>query len=225
MRADDQKKMQEIKGNMGLETDQHLENYSPSFQHLVKEKGIQELLKGSFVDGTFEGWEAGRRFIADLIDQEGTLLDFGCANGFLLKCLEEWADKKIDPYGIDTDPAMIEQAKALYPDKPDHFADATQAPPEGFPKSFDMIYWNVWDNFDMASEEGKEMLARNLTHVKPGGKMILGFYAPDKKQNLAQIDLLRQLGYEPKNIREAGGEQNEVALVLEVPKETEQEEI
>ncbi len=36
----------------------------------------------------WRAWEEGRKFIASAIDRDGTVLDFGSANGFLLKCLQ-----------------------------------------------------------------------------------------------------------------------------------------
>src|SRR5512136_1680353 len=51
--------------------------------------------------GTFEDWTRLRIPIAECIETPGTFLDIGCANGFLLECLLDWAAKKgiqVDPY-------------------------------------------------------------------------------------------------------------------------------
>ena len=194
----------------------NLEKYSEAFRLLVQQKSLLALLKGSHVDGTFAEWEKGRRFIADLIDQKGTLLDYGCANGFLLKCLEEWTGGKIISYGVDSDPLMIERAQELFPDRLDHFANTAKPPPADFPKSFTMIYWNVWDNFDLASERGTETLKRLLGYVKPGGRLILGFYRKEKSENIAQVEILRQLGYAASAIAKAPQDGAQVAVAIDV---------
>jgi hypothetical protein len=43
-------------------------------------------------------WEAGRRPIVKAIDRDGTFLDVGCANGYLMECVVRWAPHDIEPY-------------------------------------------------------------------------------------------------------------------------------
>ena len=71
-----------------------------------------------------EAWEKCRRPIADCIEESGTFLDIGCANGYLLECLLEWTGKKgirIIPYGLDLFPRLIDLAKKRLPEYEGNF--------------------------------------------------------------------------------------------------------
>ncbi len=66
-----------------------------------------------------ERWEACRRPIAEMIMKSGTLLDIGCANGYLLECVMRWKLEygfRITPYGLDIGEELINLAKARLPD-------------------------------------------------------------------------------------------------------------
>jgi SAM-dependent methyltransferase len=56
-------------------------------------------------------WETARRPIAEAIDHDGTFLDIGCANGYLLECLARWAPHHIEPYGLELAPRLAELAR------------------------------------------------------------------------------------------------------------------
>ncbi|UJR34638.1 hypothetical protein I4U23_027415 [Adineta vaga] len=65
-------------------------------------------IQDSKCSGTFQFWKSTRAFVIDAINKNGTVLDIGCANGFLLACLTEWLQEKsitIVPYGIECDPS------------------------------------------------------------------------------------------------------------------------
>ena len=93
-------------------------NYSKYFNDLLNDSPkISSLLEGChFRNSTFEIWFKHRSFIADAIDQGGTFLDIGCANGFLLLCLKEWTKVNLIPYGIDSDLEHIKDCKVLFPE-------------------------------------------------------------------------------------------------------------
>ena len=64
--------------------------------------------------GTFEDWTRLR--IANLapVNQSGSYLDIGCANGYLLECLVAWAQLKgiqITPYGLDHSHKLVSLAQ------------------------------------------------------------------------------------------------------------------
>ena len=40
-------------------------------------------------------WEAGRRPVVELIDRDGTFLDIGCANGYLMESVVRWTSHHI----------------------------------------------------------------------------------------------------------------------------------
>ena len=63
-------------------------------------------------------WRAEREPILEAIEMDGDLLDVGCANGFLLECLVEWAGERgiaLAPYGIDQGAKLIEIARQRLP--------------------------------------------------------------------------------------------------------------
>jgi SAM-dependent methyltransferase len=60
-------------------------------------------------------WEAARRPIAEQIDRDGTFLDIGCANGYLMESVVRWTDHDIEPYGVDLAPAVVELARQQRP--------------------------------------------------------------------------------------------------------------
>ena len=68
--------------------------------------------------GDEDHWIQARGLIADAIDRAGTFLDVGCANGYLMECLEQWTAQKghrLDPYGLDISPELIGLARQMFP--------------------------------------------------------------------------------------------------------------
>ncbi len=176
-----------------------LKNYSESFQELIATKGAKELLKGSHMETSFKDWEEGRKSIASAIDRDGTVLDVGCANGFLLRCLQEWSDQELTPYGIDVNEDSLKDARALFPDQAeDRFPLADdEAAAKKFPKAFDFIFWNVWDNADFDQQSTSQILSQCVKKsVEGGGRLILGFYHPDPQENQRKMQQLREKGFE-----------------------------
>jgi len=182
--------------------------YSPAYQRLIADdRRLRELLEGSsFYDATFAEWEQGRRFIASAVNRGGAFLDIGCGNGFLLRCLQEWSRHAFEPFGIDTDEPRLVQAKELFADRVDQFAvcdaalfAAQPARRDGdlarFPRRFELIYWNVWDNARFPERVCRTILDGRADLLQPGGRLILGFYHPSRSRNLLRIDELKELGY------------------------------
>jgi SAM-dependent methyltransferase len=60
-------------------------------------------------------WEWSRSLIADAIDRDGTFLDIGCANGYLMECLPRWAGAHVEPYGVDISAKLVELARKRLP--------------------------------------------------------------------------------------------------------------
>jgi hypothetical protein len=53
------------------------------------------------------------------MDRDGTWLDVGCANGFLMATLPVWCaerDVTIEPFGLELIPTLADLARALHPD-------------------------------------------------------------------------------------------------------------
>ena len=73
--------------------------------------------------GPFEEWVRLRIPISECVTRSGTFLDIGCANGFLLECLLNWATmKELDLllYGLDYSAKLVEMAQKRLPAFKDH---------------------------------------------------------------------------------------------------------
>jgi SAM-dependent methyltransferase len=80
-------------------------------------------------------WESARRPIVEAIDGDGSFLDVGCANGYLLESIVRWSRHRIDPYGLDFAPGLVELARQRLPQWADRIflGDAlTWEPPRAF---------------------------------------------------------------------------------------------
>jgi hypothetical protein len=84
--------------------------------------------------GTAEDWEWSRSHVADAIDRDGTFLDVGCANGYLMECLPRWTRFDVEPYGLEIAPELAALARSRLPDWADRIfvgnALAWEAPRE-----------------------------------------------------------------------------------------------
>ncbi len=178
------------------------DNYRPENKNDLQElmgnpEQLKELLEGSdFLSNhdtaleNFKAWERARKYIAQAIDHDGSLLDYGCANGFLLKCLQEWSPYTINPYGVDIDETRLEQARELFETKSEHFLNTQEKTREEAEvwlnnKSFDYIHWNVWDNtmeeYVQQNNDEESLYVESLiqlfqTKLNEGGKIILSTY-------------------------------------------------
>ena len=72
----------------------------------VVEVRIDITRRQSGKSGTAEDWERSRSHVADAIDRDGSFLDVGCANGYLLECLDRWTSFEIEPYGLEISPDL-----------------------------------------------------------------------------------------------------------------------
>ena len=182
-----------------------MSSYSEGFKDLLADTNkLTKLLAGSsFNNEPYSNWETNRIFISKAIDKPGTILDVGCGNGFLLKCLEEWSGYSLTPYGIDVDAAFIRQAKEYRSEYAANFKVANvYAVPYWYHlglrlwyfKKFDYVLWNVWDNYTF-EERGLDLFRYLLKKVKPDGKLILTFYAVTPGTNMAKITYLKNAGY------------------------------
>jgi hypothetical protein len=130
----------------------------------------------------------------------------GCANGYLLECLVEWAAERgrsILPFGLDHGSRLIELARARFPGHASHFfvANAWNWQP---PRRFTFVY-ALWDLVP-----GNRLLAlvRQLLNnvVEPGGRLILGAYGSRSRQTppLDVLPLLAPGGLVPAGAAHGG---------------------
>lgn len=75
-------------------------------------------------NGTFEDWMRLRLPNLSPVNNSGTYLDIGCANGYLLECLLSWAILKgveIVPFGLDYSAEFVALAQKRLPMYAPHF--------------------------------------------------------------------------------------------------------
>jgi len=80
--------------------------------------------KQSGFSGPEERWIKCRKPIADCVEESGSFLDIGCANGYLLECILRWTGERglnIVPYGLDLSEKLIELAKERLPQYRENF--------------------------------------------------------------------------------------------------------
>jgi ribosomal protein S18 acetylase RimI-like enzyme len=163
--------------------------YSSSFQELIDTpKRTGALIAGCGMGaGTvdFQTWENRRQFIHSAIDKPGTLLDIGCGNGFLLRCLQEWSGFDLIPYGIDTDEKWLSETHEIFTDHTDHFLncgidDLCDKWPDTFPPTIDYIYCSLWGTARFNTPESQRQLQTLLDHVSNNGCLILGLYGSNR---------------------------------------------
>jgi SAM-dependent methyltransferase len=76
------------------------------------------------MSGPEERWVSLRKPVADCIDRPGSLLDIGCANGYLLECCLRWTAERgisIEPYGLDISEKLVDLARHRLPRYADNF--------------------------------------------------------------------------------------------------------
>jgi hypothetical protein len=74
--------------------------------------------EGSGFSGSIQDWTSYHAHIVEAVERDGTFLDVGCANGFLMECMVDWCAARgvaIEPYGMDISPAIAERARERLP--------------------------------------------------------------------------------------------------------------
>ena len=154
-------------------------------------------IKQSGFSGGSERWRAERSPILSAIPASGSLLDVGCANGYLLECLLQWAGEcgvTLTPFGVDCSAGLIALARERLPMFRDHFHVANALvwiPPQRFQY--------VYSVFDCVPQSALGDFVGHLLSqvVAPGGRLILGAYGSrSRREAPAHVDeLLADLGH------------------------------
>ncbi len=167
--------------------------------------------------GDEERWQTARRPIADMIDRDGTFLDIGCANGYLMECVVRWTRHRVEPYGLELAGAVAELARQQRPqwEKRIFLGNAlTWQPPMRFHfVRAELVY--------VPQERQRDLLQRLLGEVvAPGGRLIVcGYGSPRSGQPPHPVRrLVRSYGLEAEvefdtEAPEGGGAILEVAVV------------
>ncbi|HSL63074.1 MAG TPA: class I SAM-dependent methyltransferase, partial [Gaiellaceae bacterium] len=88
--------------------------------------------------GTAEDWEWSRSHVVDAIDRDGSFLDVGCANGYLMECLPRWTPFCVEPYGLEISPELAELARTRLPNWADRIFVGNALGWEA-PREFDVV--------------------------------------------------------------------------------------
>ena len=129
---------------------------------------------GSGKGGDQADWEQGRGGVSAALDQDGSFLDVGCANGYFMECLPRWgagAGVTIEPNGLEIVEDVAELARTRLP----HWRDRiwignvmSWEPPQRFTyvrAGLEMVL--PWHRY--------RLLVRLMARfVSPGGRLILG---------------------------------------------------
>ena len=130
----------------------------------------------SGMGGPFERWLALRKPIAECMDRDGTFLDIGCANGYLLECCVAWTAERgiqMEPFGVDLSAKLIALAQQRLPEYRNHFwiANAfTWKPPRRFTFARTELYYAP------AEHERAYILHLLANCVEPEGRLLIANY-------------------------------------------------
>lgn len=170
--------------------------------------------------GPEERWNACRRPVADCIDRDGTLLDIGCANGYLLECIVAWKRAQgiaVEPFGLDFGGKLAALARRRLP----AFAGNVYVG--------DAWAWRPSRMFDFVRTElcyvppplRKRFVARLLAEVvAPGGRLLVAEYRSRiQPYHTPWVDAaLRRYGFTVSLIRSGRWEGKELTRVAVVRK-------
>jgi SAM-dependent methyltransferase len=136
-------------------------------------------------------WESVRRPIVEAIDHDGTFLDIGCANGYLLESIVRWSAHRIEPYGLDFALRLVELAQARLPQWADRFFVGEALTWES-PRAFDFARIEL---VYVTDDRRGEAVRRVLSYVD---RVIVCSYG-SRRRNLPADDVaaqLRSLGFD-----------------------------
>jgi SAM-dependent methyltransferase len=173
---------------------------------------------GLHTERTYEAWEAHRKPIADCIERSGSLLDIGCANGYLLECVLRWTAERgitVVPFGLDLSEHLVALARQRLPAYAAH-----------------LFVGNAWDwtpphSFDYVRTElvyvPEALYSPYITRlldqfVIPGGALLVAGYRGRgaDAQGVYVDDRLLELGLTPDDVKRAvweGEEKTRVAVL------------
>jgi hypothetical protein len=142
-------------------------------------------------------WRAKRQHLAIPMDRDGTWLDVGCANGFLMATLPSWCAERgvtIDPYGLELLPKVAELARTSHPDLAERVWTGSVmkwSPPRRF------TYITALEDQVPPNRLGG-LVARLLAEfVEPGGRVIISAYTDPGDVPRDLFDDLAGCGHPP----------------------------
>jgi SAM-dependent methyltransferase len=132
--------------------------------------------------GDLASWERGRRPIMAAIDRDGTFLDIGCANGFLMESIRAWAAEEghdVEPYGLEISPELAALARRRLSQWADRIFvgnAATWIPPH----RFDFVRTGL--DYVPPTQRGELVQHLLANVVAPSGRLIVGVFNEEKDE-------------------------------------------
>jgi trans-aconitate methyltransferase len=158
--------------------------------------------------------------VAEPLEQDGTFLDVGCANGALMETVHDRTGRRgvhIEPYGLEPVPELAELARRRLPTWADRIwtGDPLDWTP---PQRFDTVRVGL----DGVPPDGHERLLTRVLQdvVAPGGHLLVGPFAEDPG-SYGTVERVRGWGLAVRRMLEvADGETVHRLLVLDGPTPT-----
>lgn len=131
--------------------------------------------------GTEARWNQLRRPVADCVDRSGTFLDIGCANGYLMECVERWTAERglrVEAHGLDISEELVKLAQQRLPHKANllHIGNAWDWTP---PHRYDIVNTDLcYVPADLRGSYVKRLLD---LFVAEDGLLLISEYRPTKE--------------------------------------------
>ena len=145
--------------------------------------------------GDEANWEVSRRPVVAAIDRDGTFLDVGCANGFLMESVKRWAAEdghRVEPYGLDISAELAQLARRRLPEWADRIFVGNALDWDA-PLRFDFVRTGL----DYAPPARRRNLVEHLLAnvVRPGGRLIVGVFNEERDGRPTE-ELVASWGYQ-----------------------------
>ena len=142
-------------------------------------------------------WRAKRQHLAVPMTRDGSWLDVGCANGFLLATLPAWCSERgviIEPYGLELLVTVADLARALQPSLADRIWTGSVM---GWVPRRQFTYVTALEDQVPPHRMG-DLVDRLLDlFVEPGGRLIVSAYANNDETPRDLFGDLTACGHEP----------------------------
>ncbi len=163
--------------------------------------------------GNEDGYYYSHATLLSAIDRSGTLLDVGCANGYLLESLDQWLKGTlytIECYGLDISEGLLDLAKRRLPQWEDRFylGNGLNFHPD---KRFDIVVTRELSY--VPPHRQKEFFQNIYDHMlKPGGRFILG--PQGEVRDCHEIEeRVTDFGYPPSGYIEKANKSGDLSVV------------
>jgi len=147
-------------------------------------QGIEEVIADAYLatddpraqsgkSGDEVEWRWSRELVLDAMPRGGTLLDVGCANGYLMESLRRWGMERgtdVEPYGLDISSRLAALARRRLPEWADRIwvGNVMEWTP---PRRFDVVHTGI---DYVPRDRRRDLLKRVLRDlVEPGGRVVL----------------------------------------------------